>query len=230
MPGARGAGAIKPSGLPRITRSISAELRLWLSVCGISAKGFEACTWGTGSASNCAKRLGTSCSNAGRGLDKLMGASVSPTGSWTTGGKGCEIARRSTPDPWALTKASIPVATTDTRIEPSMVVSSVEPTIILASGSTFSRIILAASSSSNKVRSYPPVILIKTPRAPFRLISSSSGLAMAFSAACTARFSPEASPVPIMAFPISSITARTSAKSRLMRPGRTIRSVTPLTP
>jgi hypothetical protein len=45
-----------------------------------------------------------------------------------------------------------------------------------------------------------------------------------------ARVSPSASPVPIMALPISFITARTSAKSRLMRPGRTIRSVTPLTP
>src|SRR5277367_5417874 len=37
--------------------------------------------------------------------------------------------------------------------------------------------------------------------------------------------SPEASPVPIIALPISRMTARTSAKSRLMRPSLTIRSV-----
>ena len=36
--------------------------------------------------------------------------------------------------------------------------------------------------------------------------------------------------VPIIAFPISSIIALTSAKSRLIRPGLTIKSVTPLTP
>ena len=125
---------------------------------------------------------------------------------------------------------SIPVATTETRIIPSISGSSVVPTMMLASGSTLSRMMCAASSISKSFMSRPPVMLISTPRAPLRLISSSSGLAMAFSAACTARSSPEASPVPIMALPISSITARTSAKSRLMRPGRTMRSVTPLTP
>ena len=50
------------------------------------------------------------------------------------------------------------------------------------------------------------------------------------SAAVKARFSPEASPVPIIALPISRITARTSAKSRLMRPSLTIRSVMQATP
>ena len=49
--------------------------------------------------------------------------------------------------------ASMPVATTETRIAPSISVSRVEPTMMLASGSTFSRIRLAASSSSNSVRS-----------------------------------------------------------------------------
>ena len=48
-------------------------------------------------------------------------------------------------------EASIPVATTLTRIEPSILaVSRVEPTMILASASTSSRIRFAASSSSNK--------------------------------------------------------------------------------
>ena len=50
-------------------------------------------------------------------------------------------------------EASMPVATTDTRIAPSMLVSSVEPTMMLASGSTFSRMMFAASSNSNRVRS-----------------------------------------------------------------------------
>ena len=53
---------------------------------------------------------------------------------------------------------------------------------------------------------------------------------MALSAATTARSSPSASPVPIIALPISPITVRMSAKSRLIRPGMTIRSVTPRTP
>jgi hypothetical protein len=48
----------------------------------------------------------------------------------------------------------MPVATTDTRIWPSIAGSSVEPTMMLASGSTSSRIRFAASSSSNSVRSY----------------------------------------------------------------------------
>ena len=102
--------------------------------------------------------------------------------------------------------------------------------MIFASGSTSSRILFAASSTSNKVISRPPVMLIKTPRAPFIDTSSSSGLEIAASAASTARRSPSASPVPIIALPISAITARTSAKSRLIKPGITIKSVTPRTP
>ena len=53
---------------------------------------------------------------------------------------------------------------------------------------------------------------------------------MAFWAAIRARSSPEASPVPIIALPISVMTVRTSAKSRLIRPGSTIRSVIERTP
>ena len=86
----------------------------------------------------------------------------------------------------------MPVATTETRIMPSMSGSSVEPTMMLASGSTSERMRLAASSSSKSVMSGPAVMLISTPLAPLRLISSSSGLAIAFSAAWTARSSPEA--------------------------------------
>ena len=73
-------------------------------------------------------------------------------------------------------------------------------------------------------------MLINTPLAPFMDMSSNKGLAIADSAASKARRSPLASPVPIIALPISSITERISAKSRLMRPGITIKSVTPRTP
>ena len=122
------------------------------------------------------------------------------------------------------------MATTDTLIIPSRDGSKVVPTKILASPSISSLILLAASSNSNKVISFPPVTLIKTPLAPESEISSKRGLAIAFSAACCALSSPLASPVPIIALPISSITARTSAKSRFINPGLTIKSVTPFTP
>ena len=124
----------------------------------------------------------------------------------------------------------MPVATTETRIRPSILSSSAEPKMMLASGSTSSPILLAASSTSNKVMSGPPVMLMSTPRAPFIDTSSSSGFEMADSAASLARSSPSASPVPIIALPISHITERMSAKSRLINPGTTIRSVTPRTP
>ena len=78
--------------------------------------------------------------------------------------------------------------------------------------------------------SRPPVIEISRPRAPRIEVSSSSGLAIAERAAASARPSPVASPVPIIALPMPRITARTSAKSRLIRPGFTIRSVMQATP
>ena len=48
---------------------------------------------------------------------------------------------------------------------------------------------------------------------------------MAISAALVALPSPSASPVPIIALPIELITVSTSAKSKLINPGLTIRSV-----
>ena len=102
--------------------------------------------------------------------------------------------------------------------------------MMFASSSTSRRMRFAASSTSNSVMSRPPVMLISTPRAPRMEVSSSSGLLMAASAAFTARSSPSASPVPIIALPISAITVRISAKSRFTSPGASIRSVTPRTP
>ncbi len=53
---------------------------------------------------------------------------------------------------------------------------------------------------------------------------------MAARAASAARFSPAAAPMPISAVPVLRMTVRTSAKSRLIRPGTVIRSVMPCTP
>src|SRR6185503_6311735 len=78
-------------------------------------------------------------------------------------------------------------------------------------------------------RSTPAVTFTSTPLAPDKLMSSSSGLEMAASAAMRARSWPLATPEPIIAMPISDITVRTSAKSTLMRPGRVMSSAIPCT-
>ena len=59
---------------------------------------------------------------------------------------------------------------------------------------------------------------------------SNIGLDMARSAACLARFSPVARPMPMTAEPASDMMVRTSAKSTLIRPGVVMRSVMPATP
>ena len=87
-------------------------------------------------------------------------------------------------------RLSIPVATTETRTIPSRLSSKVAPTMMLASGSASSRMRLAASSTSNSVRSWPPVMEMIRPLA--RLIEGSSinGLEIAVTAAlrhCTGR-------------------------------------------
>ena len=61
-------------------------------------------------------------------------------------------------------------------------------------------------------------------------MSSNKGFSIAACAASNALLSPSASPVPIMALPISIITDLTSAKSKFISPGMTIKSVTPRTP
>ena len=106
-----------------------------------------------------------------------------------------------------------------------------EPQMMLASGSTSSLMWLAASSTSIRRMSSPPVIEMITPLAPFMLTAVEQRigdrLLRRLDRAIVAR---SASPVPIIALPISLITERTSAKSRLIRPGMTIRSVIPRTP
>jgi hypothetical protein len=63
------------------------------------------------------------------------------------------------------------------------------------------------------------------------VLDKSTSMVEAFRvAASAALFDPVAMPMPIMAVPASDITARTSAKSRLISPGIVIRSVIPCTP
>src|SRR3954451_7107493 len=67
------------------------------------------------------------------------------------------------------------------------------------------------------------------PRAPTISVSI-SGLCIARSAASLARLAPVSYPIPISADPDSAMIVRTSAKSRLIRPGFVIRSQMPWTP
>ena len=122
------------------------------------------------------------------------------------------------------------VATIDTLILPVIFSSLIAPNISSASGSTSALILFTDWSTSNNVRSFPPVILINNPFAPWREYSSIKGLFKAISVAIIALFSPSASPVPIIALPIELITVSTSAKSRFIIPGLTIKSVTLCTP
>ena len=103
------------------------------------------------------------------------------------------------------------------------------PKMMLASGWAASWTIFAASETSIRVRSGPPVIESRIERAPSTEVSS-SGEETALSAAGTARLSPVPMPIPSSAWPASRIVVRTSAKSRLIRPGRVISSEIPWTP
>ena len=143
-----------------------------------------------------------------------------PPSTTNSGGAFCSIA----------SSLSSPVATMDTRMRPSKDGSIAEPNRMSASASTSLPMRLAACSTSIRVRSSPPEMLISRPRAPCMDPDSSSGLLIAASAARNARSSPSASPVPIIALPFWIITVRTSAKSRLIRPLVIIKSVMPRTP
>ena len=59
-----------------------------------------------------------------------------------------------------------PVATTDTLILPSILSSKIDPTITSASGCTSALIAFVTLSTSNRVKSVPPVMLIRRPLAP----------------------------------------------------------------
>jgi hypothetical protein len=130
---------------------------------------------------------------------------------------------------WAALVLSIPVATTETRTMPSRLSSKVAPTMMLASWSASSRMRVAASSTSNSVRSLPPVIEISRPLARLIEGSSISGLEIAASAAV--KHAPRRKPRPCPSSPcLLAHHGAHSAKSRLIRPSFTIRSVIQATP
>src|SRR5688572_6258290 len=126
-----------------------------------------------------------------------------------------------------LALRSKPVAMTVIFTLPTRFGSTTAPKMMLASSCAASWITHDASFTSMSDRSDPPVTLMISPRAPFTELSSSSGLEMARWAACIARPSPSAMPVPIIATPIPDMIVFTSAKSRLIRPGTRIRSEMP---
>ena len=120
-----------------------------------------------------------------------------------------------------------PVAITVILTLPLISGSTTAPKMMLASSSAASWMIVDASHTSTSERSGPPVTLMMTPRAPFTRAPSSSGLEIARRAASTARSSPSATPVPIIARPMPDMMVLTSAKSRLINPGTRMRSEMP---
>ena len=124
-----------------------------------------------------------------------------------------------------------PVATTVTQTWPVSRSSTVAPKMMFVSSVAAPRITSAASFTSTSVRSSPPAIERRMPRAPV-ISASISGERSARSAASRARpsRSDEEKPMPISAVSESDMIVRTSAKSRLIRPGIVIRSQMPWTP
>src|SRR5215213_10542481 len=124
---------------------------------------------------------------------------------------------------------SKPVAITVTRTASPIVSSTTAPKMMFEFWSAAPWMISAASFTSNRPRSVPPVMLRRMPVAP-STDCSSSGLDTAFLAASAERFSPDASPMPMRAEPASCMIVRSSANSMLMRPYFVIMSVMHLTP
>ena len=122
-------------------------------------------------------------------------------------------------------RVAITVIQTSSSTDSSMLA----PKMMFASGWAASWTTFAASETSSSERSEPPVIDSRIERAPSTEVSR-SGEETALSAARTARLSPEPMPIPSSACPASRIVVRTSAKSRLIIPGRVISSEIPCTP
>lgn len=113
-----------------------------------------------------------------------------------------------------------PVAITVTFISSDSSGSITMPEMMLASASTASATMRAASATSWSVRSWPPEMLSSTPLAPSIDVSSRSGELIARCAASIARFySPQGGAVAVGAMPMPLMIARTSAKSTLISPG-----------
>src|SRR5215208_2963939 len=130
---------------------------------------------------------------------------------------------------WLARRWSKPVAITVTLTLSPLFSSITAPKIRFASWCAALWTISAASVTSKSPRSGPPVIFSMIPVAP-SMLASSSGLEIAVFAAAVPLVSLLDSPMPMRAEPESCMIVRTSAKSRLMRPGTVMRSVIPWTP
>ena len=128
-----------------------------------------------------------------------------------------------------LPSLSNPAAMTVTRTTSPSASSMTAPKMMLASGCATFVIVSAARLTSWSARSEGPAIASSTPFAP-SIEDSRSGEEIADRAASSARPSPEPCPIPISAEPAPVMTAFTSAKSRLMRPGVMMSEVMPSTP
>ena len=124
---------------------------------------------------------------------------------------------------------SNPAAITVTRTSSPRASSITAPKMMFASGCATRVIVSAALFTSCSVRPVGPATESSNPRAP-SIEDSSSGDEIADRAASSARSSPEPWPIPINADPAPVITERTSAKSRLIRPGVVMSDVMPSTP
>ena len=108
--------------------------------------------------------------------------------------------------------------------------SMTAPMMSWASSASVQRAMTSAAwYISSRVMSGPAVTFRSTRRAPSMGVSS-SGLLTAISAASSARLSPPAWPMPMIALPASIMIAFTSAKSTLIMPGKVMMSETPCTP
>ncbi len=133
--------------------------------------------------------------------------------------------RRGPESPWRK-----PVAITVIFTSSAIASSCTAPKMMLASSCAAFWIIVEASFTSLSFSEDEPVMLIRIPLAPSIAPDSSSGDAIAATAASTARVGPERSAVPITAYPMPAIVVFTSAKSRLITPDTVMISVMPCTP
>jgi len=104
-----------------------------------------------------------------------MGRGRSSAGLATKRGGGAGIAVVAAADATDTDSLSKPVAITVIFISSVRFSSMTAPKIMFASSSAHSRMIDDAALTSNNVRSDPPVMLIKTPLAPWIVASSRSG-------------------------------------------------------
>src|SRR5918999_279847 len=224
----RGKGASRqPSPPPRLAGAARSPLPTTpycLRKSGMSRSSL--CSWYEEARAGVGAGWNRSSSSSSRSRDGT-GISSSSSGSPRTGiscGRAAKLGRASRGP-----NLSNPAAITVTLHSSPRASSITAPKMMLASGCAARVMVSAARLASWRPRSEPPAIESSRPLAP-SIDASSSGEEIAARAASSARFSPAAPPTPINADPAFVSTVRTSAKSRLMRPGVMIRLVIPSTP